>query len=815
MFTPRRFDYRLLAMFVIVPLGLSSFATAANPSLGGVSPVGGQRGTEIEVTLSGGNLGDAEQVLLYDPGISITALRVENGQAIAKFNIAADCPLGIHALRVRTATGVSNLRTFHVGPFVEVKEAEPNSDFAAPQKIEMNVTVNGVVDNEDVDYYLVQAAKGQRISAEVEGIRIGSAFFDPYVAIMDMGRFELSAADDTALVWQDAVASVIAPEDGTYVVQVRESAYGGNGACLYRLHVGTFPRPSAAVPAGGKPGETLNVRLLGDVTGEITQQVVVPAQPPKEFGIEAKDQFGVSPSNVPFRVSNLDNFIEAEPNDAVAQATAGAAPGALNGVIEKAGDIDFFKFTAKQGQVFDVRCFARGIRSPLDPVMVIYNAGGGGIASNDDNGGPDAYIRFSVPADGDYLVSVQDHLNKGGVDYVYRVEAAPVAPQITTSLPEVQQYIATTVEVPQGNRMAVMVAASRADFGGPLDIDLRGLPAGMTMETMQMAADQTTVPVLLTAAPDAATAGALVDVVGKHADANNPFEGRLSQLSWLIRGDNNNLVWGHNADRAALVLTQKVPFKIELVQPNVPIVRDGSMELKVVATRDEGFTGPINVRMLYNPPGIGSVSSINIAEGQTEGLLHLDANNGAPLQSWKIAVIGQAGANGGSVQASSAFVNLQVADSFFDFAFETAAVEQGQGTEVVIKVNHKTPFEGMAQVTLLGLPNEVTTQPKELSKDMAELVFPVTTTKNSPAGRHRSLLCQAIVTVNGEPVLHNLRTGELRIDEPLPPKPNEPPPMVAATPPPMPAEPAPPMEKRLTRLEKLRLEREQGKKSSE
>ena len=50
-------------------------------------------------------------------------------------------------------------------------EKEPNSDFATPQKIPLNVTVAGVVENEDVDYYLVEAKQGQRITVEVEGIR--------------------------------------------------------------------------------------------------------------------------------------------------------------------------------------------------------------------------------------------------------------------------------------------------------------------------------------------------------------------------------------------------------------------------------------------------------------------------------------------------------------------------------------------------------------------------------------------------------------------------------------------------------------------
>ena len=57
---------------------------------------------------------------------------------------------------------------------------------------------------------------------------------------------------NATLLGQDAACSVVVPADGKYVIQVRDSAYGGNGACAYRLHVGTFPRPLAVVPAGGK-----------------------------------------------------------------------------------------------------------------------------------------------------------------------------------------------------------------------------------------------------------------------------------------------------------------------------------------------------------------------------------------------------------------------------------------------------------------------------------------------------------------------------------------------------------------------------------
>ena len=98
-------------------------------------------------------LGDAKEIFYYQPGITTVSLsRVDDNNVKAKLKIAADAPLGLHDLRVRTATGISELRTFSVGALKEVSEVEPNNDFAAPQPIPMNVTVNGVADNEDVDY---------------------------------------------------------------------------------------------------------------------------------------------------------------------------------------------------------------------------------------------------------------------------------------------------------------------------------------------------------------------------------------------------------------------------------------------------------------------------------------------------------------------------------------------------------------------------------------------------------------------------------------------------------------------------------------
>src|SRR5947208_3046764 len=334
--------------------------SAASPSLGAIQPRGAQRGTEAVVTFNGARLADAQEVHVYYPGITVKKLEVVNDtQLKVTLAIAADCRLGEHAFRVRTATGVSDLRTFWVGALPVTDEVEPNGEFEKPQPIALNTTVHGIVQSEDVDYFVVECKKGQRLSVEVEGMRLGVTVFDPYVAILDAKRFELATSDDSPLCGQDGGCSVVVPADGKYVVQVRESAYGGNGACQYRLHVGTFPRPTAVVPAGGKPGEELEVTFIGDPAGPLKQKVKLPATADPEFRLHCQTADGVHPAGFKFRVANIPNTIESGTNAAVATATPGPVPGAFNGVVSKPGEIDYFKFTAKKGETYDFHCYAR------------------------------------------------------------------------------------------------------------------------------------------------------------------------------------------------------------------------------------------------------------------------------------------------------------------------------------------------------------------------------------------------------------------------------------------------------------------------
>ncbi|MFO0823734.1 MAG: PPC domain-containing protein [Gemmataceae bacterium] len=822
----RSFSFVLALCVLGVHCGESS---AASPALGGIQPRGAQRGTEAVLTFTGGRLTDAQEVLVYYPGISVKKLEMVNDATLkVTVAIAPDCRLGEHAFRVRTASGISELRSFFVGALPVIEEVEPNSDFDKPQPIPLNVTVHGVVQNEDVDYFVVECKKGQRLSVEVEAMRLGVAFFDPYVAILDAKRFELATGDDSPMTQQDGGCSVVIPADGKYIVQIRESAYGGNGACQYRLHIGNFPRPTAVVPAGGKPGEELELTFLGDPAGPIKQKVKLPADDGNGmWRMHCTTPEGISPTGFKFRLVDIPNVLETAGNNSAATASPGAmapppaVPAAFNGVISAAGEVDYFKFTAKKGQVFDARCYARVLGSPLDPVLYFGNAAGAAIVGNDDSGGPDSYFRLTIPDDGVYTLWVHDHLRKGGPDYFYRIELTPVAPSISTTIPRVDgnnpaNQDRQTITVPKGGRYASLMVANRAEFGGPLVMGMGQLPPGVTLTADQMDAGLNIVPVVFEATPAAVPGGFLTTITATHADPRVKVPSKTSfDAAFVVNQPGQSVYARHYVDRTAIAVGEAAPYSIEVIEPKVPIVQNGSFSLRIVAKRAEGFKGPITVFPPWTPPGMGIQGSAVIPPEASECVLPMNAAPNAAARKWKTAITAVADAGKGPVWTSSQLFTLEIAPPLVTMTMERPAVEQGQTTQLFCKVAVATPFEGKAKVRVLGLPAKVTTQELELTKDTKEIAFPIVADKTSPAGKHGGIFAQVIIERGGELITGNVGGTELRIDVPLPPKVAVVTPM--PMPNPMPTTPPPKTDtppKRLTRLEQLRLEQEEREKAA-
>lgn len=812
-------------LLLLTGAAAAPLARAAQPVVARIQPTGVLRGETTTITLRGNRLQDARQILWHRTGleargdnaprITVSEIKpIDNESVAVTLQTPADFPPGLYPFRLVTGTGISNLRLLSVGAMPIVEEVEPNSDFAEPQKIAMNSTVTGVIAREDEDYFAVELKAGQRVCCEIEGTRLAyfpnnsSEFFDPFIAVLDAERFEQATSDDAALVQQDALCSYTAEKDGTYVVVVRDSAFGGGDDCNYRLHVGDFPRPVAVVPAGGPPGTTIEATFVGVDGSTWTAPLELPASEVLEYPVSYVSTTGVAPSPNLVRVSATPVSVEQEPNDDIKnpQAITDPLPLAFCGRIEGEEDYDSFSFEAKQGQKVVARLFARSLlRSPLDAVVNIFAADGAQLASNDDSGGPDSITEFTAPQDGRYVVRIYDHLRSGGPEYAYRMELDIARPALTLSLPEVRQDEPIDVAVPKGGRTAVMVNAARSNFGGDLELAMENLPAGVTATTFVMEASRPTIPLLLSADAGAELAGALVDLTARPTSGEPAVVGHLEQRHKLIRGQNRVDVFGVTTDRVAVAVTEASPVRLELVAPAVPIVRNGSAELKVIAHRNEGYANPIPARLLYSPPGISTNNSRSVAQGENEVTIPITANQNAALGTWPMIVVAQVDTGNGVIETATLPVELVVEDVFFNFTFPKTSTEQGAESRVVVGVEIARPFEGTADVTLVGLPAGVTcsapTQP--ITAETTEVIFPVTIAPDARTGSNKTLVCQAVVHTPAGDIPQTVGTGEIQIDAPLPAAAT---PAPAAEPAPQPAAEAPP--KPLTRIEQLRAERE-------
>jgi hypothetical protein len=763
---------KLPAVGALILFLLGAFAApgrAGSPVLKEVDPPGGQRGQEIEIKLSGERLADARGILFPEPGIETVSFTPGDEKvAQAKVRIAQDAALGEHTLRVWTASGITELRTFFVGQYPTVTEAEPNNDASHAQPIPLPATVTGTLRPEQSDWYSVELKKGTRLTIEVEGMRLGRVLLDPWIAVTAPDGREFGCFDDSALFLQDPVGSIVASEDGTHRVQLRDAAFGGAGNARYRMHFTSAVQPLVLYPPGGPAGGEIEVRLIAG-SGEPEMRKVALPKDTESFPLVGGAPGQPAPAPNHLRVSLFPNVLEAEPNNETANATAAdrPIPLAFNGVIERAGDIDCFRFNVKKDEQLDLNVYARRVRSPLDPDLELRDAQGRRLAGNDDATGPDSYLRFKAPADGEYVVSVKDQLGRGGSDFVFRVEITPMQPAVELALPVVTQQPSQerqTIPVPRGNRYATMVRVKRSDFSGELAMDLSAPPAGLTVQPVPAAGDS--VPVLFEAAPDAPVAAQLCDLRARPTDEKVNVVSRFLQGIDLVLGNPNNTAFLRtHSPRVAVGVTEEAPCRIAIVQPRVPLVQNGSMNLKVTAERRDGFAGPINIALLYNPTGIGSQAAVTIPATQNEAIIPLNASGDAPARTWKIAAVANADAGKGPVWVASQLADLEVATPFVRGKIERAKTIQGGGVEVVCNLKQERPFEGPAKIQLLNLPPKANAPDQEITAAAGEARFKVQTDKATPPGQKKDLFCRLVVVKDGEEIVHQIaQGGVLRVD---------------------------------------------------
>lgn len=124
------------------------------------------------------------------------------------------------------------------------------------------------------------------------------------------------------------------------------------------------------------------------------------------------------------------------------------------------------------------------------------------FARNDDGGPPygkDSRLFFDPPADGEYQVVVTDSRDLAGRDFTYRVTVRPPRPDFALKVAPMNPTVSKGAAVP-----FEITADRKDDFQGPIDVQLLGLPKGLTAPKTTILAGENSTVVALEAAADAA-----------------------------------------------------------------------------------------------------------------------------------------------------------------------------------------------------------------------------------------------------------------------------------------------------------------------
>lgn len=776
-------------LLVVCGLGLSlgtGTLLGFDPVLNTVLPRAGQQGQSVPVTLRGDRLYEPQEIVFYRQGITVQDLKKEDDKRTqATFVIGPEAEPGEYPFRLRTKGGVSYLRTFWVTQLPIVAElstrdekrkrtSEANDSFDSPQAVEMNTVIAGVARNENADYYLIDGKKGQRVSAEVIGMRLGQTAFDPYLAILDSKRFELATCDDSVLAKRDPFLSLILPEDGQYTILVRESSYQGSDEANYLLQISDSPRATSLHPPVANPGQKLKVTFRGDAAGDITQELTTPQQG-SEVLLFAKTGERLAASPNPLRLSSLPIHPEREPNNQANVVTKGGpaapVPSTLHGVLDEQGDHDWFRFTAKKGQVIRAQVHARSLRSPIDTVVQIRPAkdAKGAIANDDDGTNPDSKVDFPIPADGDYLLQIRDHLNRGGPDFTYTIDLTERPITLSAELP----YAANNdsqknraIVIPRGNRILVVPNVARQNTGCDVTVTHDQLPKGVSLAVKNAPRDPVGLPILFSAAQDAPLAARLTRFQIK--DPKSALTGPFHENIHHVEINNAGPFCSTHSDRLTVAVVEEAPFELAILSPPVPLVRNGTMELRVRAKRAEGYPSPIKITLPWRPPGVGAPPEVTIPEGKSEISIPINANGEASIRKWPIAVTGEASTDRGKVRVSSPFVTLELAEPYLHGSIDLVTTEVGKNITLTCALENLRPFDGEAEFTLQGLPHKVTAKPVKFTAQDTEIKVPLIVPADVKPGKNKNIFAQVLITESKNPVPHQIAQGTTLIITPKP-----------------------------------------------
>lgn len=718
---------RILGSFLCGACAVSVVVAQPIPKISSISREYLQRGASAQITLNGENIGDGKILVSGDPGLKVTiqpaatpTVAVESSaggvsavaqsdpkKLVATVEIEANAPVGSRELRVASAGGVSNPMTVNVSHLPEIKGDKGATSFEKAQLVTLPVGITADLGAPaEADFYKFALKKGERIVVDALGQRIGSQI-DTSVAVFDAQKKELARNEDA--IGNDSVLEFKAPDDGEYVVQVRDYRMQGGNGFGYRLQISGAPFVLGTFPLGGRRGETTAVELRG-YNLEGAAKMVLKLDAGAALGQQALRTVSPMGLSNPFQflVSDLPQVMEGEPNTSVTHANLITLPAAINGRIQNAKDYDAFRFHAEKDQRFVFEVIAQKFGSPLDALLTLTDANGNVLQRNDDAGSADARIDQTFAAAGDYILFIEDLLERGGENYVYRINCSQPAPEFEVRL------VNDVVRVPRGGRVPVRCEVTRVNnFAEPVRIVAKSLGAGLHAE-----------PLLIL--PGDPGAGLMFISAGIEAEL----------VSSAIKLEATSVVNGKNVivpvkafagDRAVkegfITVLESTPFLVHAGQLLAAVEQDQTVDLQALVERQNGFAGEVKVTLDGFSAGRDPITKsfdfqpITVKGSESEGTLKVKGKLDSEIGARMVAFRGEATVDGQTVVQYSAPFPVQTSQIPFVLSTSLKRVtltalapgSQSSAGEAffTVKADRRAGFDGEITMQIEGAPEGV------------------------------------------------------------------------------------------------------------
>jgi hypothetical protein len=562
-------------------------------------PAGGQRGTTVRFHAGGLYLNQSCSLEMIGRGVEASPVvrrvpspwfegpvlplpesqrQEDYPRAMAgTVKIGADAPIGDRYMLLRTAQGVTAPLRFVVGTIPEIVEDEIDGE-PIPIPVTAPVTINGrIFPHEDVDIWAVTLKKGQTLTAIVDAERFGS----PLQAILEIRDPAGKPLAESVYAGRDPRLRITAAMDGVYQVHITDARSDGGPAFVYRLTLTTGPVVDHVFPLGSRRGFRVDVEVIGAGVPARTTIAI-----PSDSGATAQAHIGDS---LPFAL-NVDDLPEVRETDTPDPVRGNFLPGPAvgNGRIAVPGEVDRWGFSARKGETWELELRAARLGSPLLGVLTVTDTAGKELARAEAGSGPgvDPSLRFTAPADGLFVATVQDRFrSRGGPTFAYRLRVTRPNPDFDLS------FQALGVTVTRGQSAPLRVLARRhGSFTGPIALTIDGLPDGVSApKEIVIPANQPQADIPLKADATAKVQGALIRVRGTAMLSLAPFTAVVVPATRTATWTDDPAV-----DRVRLAVAVPTPFKIA-GDYELRLIPRGTVYSRHYRIQRIGFAGPIEI----------------------------------------------------------------------------------------------------------------------------------------------------------------------------------------------------------------------------